>query len=166
MLMLDLNYLSEDVFTNAISSLPLVSIDLCIISDGDFLLGKRLNRPAKDFWFSPGGRIRKNEPNHSAIKRIANDEIGYSNLDAKELTLMGVWDHFYSESAFDENIPTHYVNLPYYLLLNRKKRDLHISLDNNDQHSEWTWMPLNEAANHPNVHQYVRQYASWLINYL
>lgn len=114
--MLDLNYLSEDAFTSAVSSLPLVSIDLCIFSDGDLLLGKRLNSPARGFWFSPGGRIRKNEAIELAIKRIALNEIGHQDLDYQQLTLMGVWDHFYTDSAFDEKISTHYINLPHYLL--------------------------------------------------
>lgn len=161
--MLDLNYLSEDAFTSAVSSLPLVSIDLCIFSDGDLLLGKRLNSPARGFWFSPGGRIRKNEAIELAIKRIALNEIGHQELDYQQLTLMGVWDHFYTDSAFDEKISTHYINLPHYLLLSKKEREsLKLFTGRNGQHSSWIWMPLKEAASNIGVHPYVRQYASWL----
>jgi len=57
-----MNLLSDDDFLRVIQNTPLVSIDFIIQnSSGEFLLGKRLNKPAKNFWVVPGGRSRKNE---------------------------------------------------------------------------------------------------------
>ena len=100
-------------FTTAVDALPLVSIHLCIFCDSLLLLGKRNNRPAKELFFSPGGRIRKNERWDSAFNRISKDEVGLVGGSLPEKTLMGVWDHFYTNSAFSEHVSTHYVNLPY-----------------------------------------------------
>ena len=63
--------LSDSEFVDVVRNTPLVSIDL-IISDpmGAILMGWRNNEPAKDTWFVPGGRIRKNERIAEAFERI------------------------------------------------------------------------------------------------
>jgi colanic acid biosynthesis protein WcaH len=63
-------FLEKDTFKTVIASTPLVSIDLVVTNqNGEALLGKRLNRPAKDFWFVPGGRILKEESLAAAFRR-------------------------------------------------------------------------------------------------
>ncbi|WP_286745065.1 NUDIX domain-containing protein, partial [Aquabacterium sp. UBA2148] len=50
-------------FAQACEALPLVSIDLVLTDESNrLLLGLRRNAPARGWWFTPGGRIRKNEP--------------------------------------------------------------------------------------------------------
>ncbi len=47
-------------FKTVINSTPLISVDLVIKNnEGQILLGKRTNRPAKGFWFVPGGWVLK-----------------------------------------------------------------------------------------------------------
>ena len=49
--MLDLN-----TFKTIVNSTPLVSIDLIIKnSNNEILIGKRINKPAKDYYFTIGG---------------------------------------------------------------------------------------------------------------
>jgi colanic acid biosynthesis protein WcaH len=49
-------FLEKDLFSTVIKSTPLVSIDLVVKNNrGQTLLGQRLNKPAKGFWFVPGG---------------------------------------------------------------------------------------------------------------
>ena len=75
----DLNvaFLEKSVFTTVINSTPLVSIDLLIENtDGKILLGYRNNRPAKGYWFVPGGRIQKGESMDDAFQRLTQSEIG------------------------------------------------------------------------------------------
>ncbi|HGT8289544.1 TPA: GDP-mannose mannosyl hydrolase, partial [Escherichia coli] len=49
-------------FREVIQLTPLISIDLLIENEnGEYLFGLRNNRPAKNKFFVPGGRIRKNE---------------------------------------------------------------------------------------------------------
>ena len=52
--------LEREVFKKVVKNTPLVSIDICIVWDEKFLLGKRKNDPLKGFFFTPGGRILKN----------------------------------------------------------------------------------------------------------
>ena len=53
--------LNNDVFKTVIDSTPLISIEILIKKDNKILLGRRANKPAKGFFFSIGGRVKKNE---------------------------------------------------------------------------------------------------------
>lgn len=157
----------DEKFSAAIDVLPLVSIDLCLICDGVLLLGKRVNKPAQGYWFTPGGRIRKNEAFSLALERIASAELGLADVLSLNPSLMGVWDHFYSESAFSDSISTHYVNLPHSidLPIDSKGSVLQNAIERSDgQHGDWCWMALSEAVNHLKVHPYVQAYARFLMS--
>lgn len=53
-------FLRHEDFATVVRSTPLISIDLIVENaHGEFLLGKRLNRPAQGYWFVPGGRVQK-----------------------------------------------------------------------------------------------------------
>ena len=150
--------LEPDIFKSIVKNAPLVSIDLCLIHDGKILLGKRANEPLKGKWFTPGGRILKNEPWQECMRRVAYSELGIEIDDLPSLILMGVWDHFYENSAMDENISTHYLNLPHYCILEEKP-----SLYIDQQHNDLKWFDLDEVADKNNFHEYMQSYASWLI---
>ena len=152
--------LDSSDFKNILMNTPLVSIDILIVSNKKLLMGKRSNKPLQGSWFTPGGRIFKNENFQDAFARIAYTELGL-NLNYKDFNLMGVWDHFYNESLFD-NVSTHYVNLPH---VSKVNENLEIKLDK--QHSEFDWKPLESILDDTKkYHKYMKQYASWIINYL
>jgi len=154
--------LPDSQFLAALESLPLVSIDLCLVDPQQrLLLGKRLNRPARGWWFTPGGRIRKNEPWQQAFSRIASEEVGLTVTGELDAQLMGIWDHFYQDSALDENVSTHYVNLPHFIKLSQYQAD-NLALPHDVQHGEYCWMGLEEAIQHENVHDYIKKYAHWI----
>ena len=129
--------LDAQTFKTVIENTPLVSLDLCLVCDGQLLLGKRNNVPLKGEWFTPGGRIHKNETWQDALLRIAEAELGLRGIPVEDFSLMGVWDHFYANSAVDQDISTHYVNLPHYAEFKSKPQ---IALD--DQHGEFEWFDL------------------------
>ena len=160
--------LPEAAFTQAVAALPLVSIDLCITDAQDNLfLGQRNNAPAKQWWFTPGVRIRKNEAIGDALTRLLHDELRLHAALSTRAALMGAWDHFYPDSAFDANVSTHYVNLPHWLRLTQDEADaLRPSEGALEQHSGWRWLPLWQAADEPTVHRYVQVYARWLLRAL
>jgi colanic acid biosynthesis protein WcaH len=61
-------FLDKELFSTVIESTPLISIDLVVKNNlGQTLLGQRLNKPAKGFWFVPGGRILKDESLATAL---------------------------------------------------------------------------------------------------
>lgn len=154
-------WLSEEVFSSACAALPLVSIDLMITRPGnqgrELLLGLRNNRPAQGWWFTPGGRIRKNEPLPIALRRVAREEIGLNLEWLSRAQLLGVWDHFYPDSAFDPCVPTHYVNLPHVLNLTEDEAQaVQPPSGQGLQHQTWMWMPVSQACTNERVHEYVR----------
>ena len=151
--------LDAQTFKTVIENTPLVSIDLCLICNGQTLLGKRRNEPLKGTWFTPGGRIHKNETWQDALLRIAEVELGLSYIAVEGFSLMGIWDHFYHNSALDQDISTHYVNLPHYAEFQTKPE---IILD--DQHAEFEWFDLSVVAYDEKFNCYIRNYASWLLN--
>jgi colanic acid biosynthesis protein WcaH len=146
-------------FKMVIENAPLVSIDLCLIFEGQILLGKRNNEPLKDEWFTPGGRIHKNETWQNALRRVGELELGLSYIHVEKFELMGVWDHFYNNSVVDQDISTHYVNLPHYSVV--KSRPL---ITTDDQHGDFQWFDLSMVSGDQSFYPYVRNYAGWLLN--
>lgn len=155
------NWLSKKTFTEACSALPLVSIDLMITRPGingeELLLGMRNNRPAQGWWFTPGGRVRKNEPLHEAMQRIAVGELNLTNTLLSRATLLGAWDHFYPDSAFSPDVSTHYVNLAHWLRVDAIEAEtIDAPVGEEHQHAAWQWIALEKAAQDRSVHTYVR----------
>lgn len=151
-------------FSAACAALPLVSIDLVLTNTrGQLLLGLRNNAPARGCWFTPGGRIRKNEALADARRRVAHDELGLPASVIERAIPMGAWDHFYPDSAFDPKVSTHYVNLPLWLILTRdEEKHLRLPQGDGEQHASWQWLALDQAATDGSVHDYVRVYAKWV----
>ncbi len=150
--------LTAKAFKHVIRNTPLVSIDLCLICNGQILLGKRSNEPLKGRYFTPGGRIHKNETWQDCLRRVTRSEIGFVVEDPSDFRLMGVWDHFYENSVLDKSISTHYVNLPHYRCLKEKPKLLR-----DKQHDDLAWFDLEEIENNENFHKYMRSYATWLL---
>ncbi len=141
-------------FIDIINATPLVSVDLIIQNpDKEVLLGKRLNRPAKGFWFAPGGRIKKNETLDNAIVRVSQTEIGVA-LTKQNSRFLGGYDHIYTDNYLNvDNINTHYVALGYAFMLSE---NLNIITD--AQHSEISWFSVEDLLNHPEVHPNMKAY--------
>jgi colanic acid biosynthesis protein WcaH len=158
-----MNWLDEGEFVSAVKALPLVSADLVVLNAaGQMLLGLRRNAPARGWWFTPGGRVRKNEPFVECLQRVAITELGLSAQQMSAARLMGVCDHFYEDSAFDAGVSTHYVNLPHVL---RLEEVLDLNALPLDQHSGWRWQDPQDTAVADEVHPYVRVYAKWVIDH-
>jgi colanic acid biosynthesis protein WcaH len=139
----------------------LVSIDL-IVRDpaGKVLVGWRRNEPARNTWFVPGGRVRKNERLVDAFDRVCWMELGLdTRLPAVAEVLMppvfrGVFEHLYETHFAEElGLGTHYVVLAYELAL---KQPL-ISLPP-EQHDRYAWMKPDDIVRHPDVHPNTKAY--------
>ena len=86
-------------------------------------------------------------------------ELGLSGAAVEDFPLVGMWDHFYSNSALDQNTSTHYLNLPHYAEFKSRPQ---ITLD--DQHGEFKWFDLAVVSSDQKLHPYLRNYTSWLLN--
>lgn len=139
-------------YLQVIESTPLVSIDLIIEVEKKVLLGKRTNKPAKGFWFVPGGRIFKNEKIDDAIRRISEKEI-HKELFRDDLEFYGIFEHFYPDSFVSDSIQTHYVVLAYKVKLASVPPSLPMA-----EHEEYRLLSRNEILENELVHEYTKQY--------
>jgi colanic acid biosynthesis protein WcaH len=137
-----------------IEATPLVSIDLIIRNHSEkVLLGKRINRPAKGYWFVPGGRIIKNETIDHALKRISKAEIGL-DLSSNAPSLLGAYDHIYEDNFLNINgINTHYVALAFSIILQQE-----IEVKPDEQHSDLKWWKIDKLLDDPTVHHNTKVY--------
>jgi len=141
--------IKNKTFKSIIDLTPLVSIDFIVKKDNKILLGKRINKPAQGYFFSAGGRVKKNETIDNAIVRIAKNELNIKLEYTPEF--IGVFEHFYDDGIF-EGVSTHYVNLAYGIQLEDVP-----SLPT-EQHNEYQWFSIDELLGSEQVHKYVKDY--------
>jgi colanic acid biosynthesis protein WcaH len=147
-------FLDKEIFSAVIASTPLVSIDLVIINHLDqALLGKRLNKPAKDFWFVPGGRIFKDESLAEAFKRLTLEELG-AEFNIEEASLLGPYDHFYNDNVFGDEFGTHYIAIAYVIKLNKELTCLPVNI----QHAQYKWFNIEDLLVSTSVHTHSKLY--------
>jgi len=146
-------FLEKQTFSTVIDSTPLVSIDLLVENtEGQVLLGYRNNRPAKGYWFVPGGRILKDESMDSAFKRLTLAELGVV-LERHQAEFLGPYEHFYCDYVFGEGVTTHYVVLGYKIVC-----DLDISALPSVQHNDYQWFTKSEMLASDTVHKHSKWY--------
>ena len=145
-------FLEKELFSSIIENTPLISIDLIIKdSEGKILLGQRINKPAKNSWFVPGGRIYKDEKIEDAFKRITKDEIG-KEFNISKSSFKGVYQHFYDDNVFNDNFSTHYIVLGFELVI---KEELSLGTI---QHEKYKWFTQDELLKSDEVYSYVKDY--------
>jgi colanic acid biosynthesis protein WcaH len=146
--------LDDEEFIRIIRATPLVAIDLIVRNEiGEILLGRRCNRPARDYWFVPGGRIRKNERSTEALQRIGMSEL---RIEMPKGKLLGVFDHFYDDNYFEiPDMDTHYVTLAYQIELKKSSFLVH-----DEQHAELKWWDTGSLLRSEEVHQNTKRYFS------
>ncbi|MDU5452526.1 GDP-mannose mannosyl hydrolase [Pseudescherichia vulneris] len=146
-------FLSQEDFATVVRSTPLISIDLIVENArGEFLLGKRTNRPAQGYWFVPGGRVQKDEPLAQAFERLTQAELGV-RLPLTAGEFYGVWQHFYDDNFSGSDFSTHYIVLGFRLKLNQA--DLALP---DAQHEAYRWLTPEALIADENVHDNSRAY--------
>jgi len=146
--------METEKFLEVIDLTPLVSIDLIIKrADNKYLVGERTNKPAQNYWFVPGGRIRKNQTLSAAMKRISKVELGFE-INIEDTLLLGAYDHIYEDNfnaAADIN--THYVALGYQVSV-----PMNISINTDSQHANIKWLSVDELLASDLVHVNTKKY--------
>ena len=146
-------FLDQDTFKVVVDSAPLISIDLVVRSaNGTVLLGKRTNRPAKGFWFVPGGRVLKGEKLADAFRRLCLAELGIE-FSIDQANYLGLYEHFYNDSALSATMSTHYVVNAFVITLTKNITELP-----QDQHSEYKWLSDRELLSDTQVHEHSKWY--------
>lgn len=146
-------WLPDETFKSVIQHTPLISIDLIVRNQqNEVLLGKRINAPAKGYWFVPGGRVRKNETLDDAFVRLMKEELGIeSGITRADAKFLGVFEHFYEDCVFNDKIATHYIVLAYQIYISEY---LKIPLK---QHDEYSFIKLDQCQT-LKIHEYTLKY--------
>ncbi|WP_081645747.1 GDP-mannose mannosyl hydrolase [Litchfieldella anticariensis] len=147
-------WLSDKAFQDVVHCTPLISLDFVVVNpNGEWLLGKRVNRPAQGKWFVPGGRVLKGERLDNAFCRLMQGELGI-DTNRENAHFLGVYEHFYEDSVFGEFLSTHYVVLGYMVELSLDLKTLP-----DTQHASFRWWPLSELLASQDVHANTQAYA-------
>ena len=154
--------LSEKNWRLCVESMPIFGIDLIILSKlNGILMGKRINEPAKDKLFVPGGRVYKNETREEAFTRIVKNETGL-NLVLSASIHFGIFEHFYDTNFISEkNQTTHYIIEARLIELTSDIKLINLK----EQHYDSKWINIEDCSN-DNVHYYSQQYLYKVRNYI
>lgn len=138
-------------FKVVMQNAPLITIDfICKDDNGKILLGKRVNKPAQAFYFTPGGRVFKNERIADAINRLSLKELG-EEIDLSELKFNGIYEHLFEESIFDK-VSTHCINIAFeYNYASFTKLP-------NFEHENYKVFGIDEIMDRSDIHQYVKDF--------
>ena len=99
-------WIPDDEWETVVRNVPIVSVDLVVLTDDGVVLAKRTNEPAKGEWFVPGGRVRKGERLADAVHRVAEEELG---IEVEIVESLGAYEHLYRESDVDGSGGKHYL---------------------------------------------------------
>ena len=152
-------FLNKIDFSELVKNAPLIAIDLCIIKNRSILLGKRLNNPAKNCFFVPGGRVLKNEKIKDTTRRILEEETSLRFKDDIYLvSFLGVFEHFYNNNFLDnKDFNTHYITIAY--LIEYKNLVKIDPKKKNEQHSQYIWHnPSKNETKNITIHKYAKNY--------
>ncbi len=88
--------------------MPICCVDVVVHVGRSFLLVKRIQEPAKNEWWFPGGRVFKNELLAEGVIRKVREEIGLEVVVEKQI---GAYDTVFETSSF--GIPVHTINVAF-----------------------------------------------------
>jgi len=113
-------FIDEKLYAKIIHSIPVVTVDLVIfnLEKNKVLLFKRNNEPLKDNYYTPGGRVNKNETLNNAIIRKSKEELGI-DIEINNLQYCGMMEEFFETTKFEKvSNGTHHINILYKFTLN------------------------------------------------
>ena len=120
--------INPELYKKINETMPITAIDIILVKDGKFLLGKRNNKPVQNKWWLPGGRILKGELLKNAVKRKVKEETGYTIKNSRLLT---VTELFFPDSVWKTS--THNIILLY------KAEAKQQTATPDKQHAQLTW---------------------------
>ncbi|GAA0553093.1 NUDIX domain-containing protein [Halorubrum ejinorense] len=138
-------YIPEELFSQFISRMPQICVELIFESEEGILVAKRDIEPS--IWFWPGSRLYKGEKLEDAAHRIAEEELG---IEVHIIDQYGPYAHFWTDSPTRGSPSRHTVNSVFHVEPARAEYD--IVLD--EQHSQYRF--LTEVED--DLHEYVRLY--------
>lgn len=135
-------YIDNKLYNRIRSLIPIICVELVIERDQSLLLVKRNKPPAKDQWWTPGGRILKDESIAMACKRKIEEEVG---LDGEFVDIIGI-----TETMFDKcsDCPSvHTVNIVCLMHMSENNQNISLDID----HDAYIWQKYPDPSFHTAV---------------
>jgi colanic acid biosynthesis protein WcaH len=133
-------WIDEGLFRKIKRSMPIAAVDILAIHQGRLLLMLRNNEPARNEWFTPGGRVLYGETLKDAVVRKLQEETG---LKAIKIGKSATMSHIYSNA--------HYVTTFFRVDVADDKVRL------NEEHRDFKWISNLETDLHPYVRQMIEE---------
>jgi colanic acid biosynthesis protein WcaH len=134
-------FIPSQLYNQIMKLMPIVSVEAVIEIEGTLLFLRRNNKPAKDQWWFPGGRIKKGESLEAALRREIVEETG---LEITQHKLVNVYSRVFPER--------HDVTIVY--LCNCKEGKIKL----NNEHSEYALFKDTFTNLHPYLLEVIKDY--------
>jgi|APSaa5957512622_1039677.scaffolds.fasta_scaffold40349_1 colanic acid biosynthesis protein WcaH len=127
--------INNDLYRQIVQVMPIPCVDIIVVDkDGQVLLARRTNEPAKGEWWFPGGRVHYLETRLAAATRKLREECG---LEASNFFELGVFDVIVERS--DNGDKLHAITS---LFVAEVRGNTSFVLDAQNSEAEWC-MPLD-----------------------
>ena len=140
----NVGWVDEKLFKKFRRCMPIASVDLLVLHEGELLIMLRNNEPGKNVWFVPGGRVRYGEMLRQAAIRKLMEETG---LTALKIEKKGVMSHLWPQA--------HYVSTFFVADV----ADNRVKL--NDEHRDYMWISKLSNDVHPFVKYMIKETESF-----
>jgi colanic acid biosynthesis protein WcaH len=142
----------SELYNQIVENVPIPCVDLVLVNNGKVLLLLRKNKPAKNEWFLPGGRVLKNETLDKAVARKAKEEAGIEVIIKGKI---GGYETIFKDGIFDNlKTGTHTINVAF--LVVPKDPSAQINIDKN--HEDFKWIDKVEPSFHPYIKQVLNDF--------
>lgn len=144
------NWLTEEEHRWMTENVVFGCVDVLVIHNGNYLLCKRAENPAKSQFWMPGGRILKGETVKDCALRICEREIGQK---VKYIRALGFTETIFKESRYD-GVGVHTLNAIVVVEAPSNK----IKLD--ESHSDYRWISFAHRIKnlHPELDRILDEY--------
>jgi colanic acid biosynthesis protein WcaH len=138
--------IDRELFSKIHELMPIACVDVVIYDlMAGLLLVKRSIEPEKGKWWFPGGRVKRMETLGTAVRRIAQDEVG---LKLGMIRQLKTEDTFFDPDPFGHGKGTHTINTLYLAF----PLGTDVKIDAN--HSDYRW--FHEVAYDPEIPAYIK----------
>lgn len=143
------NFIDEETFKKILSNVPIVTVDVLFFNEDytQIVLFKRNNEPLKNQFFTPGGRLLKNEDFLDSAVRQMQKELGIF-IKKEKLIFGSVLNEIWEKSSF-ATISYHTVNICFGYSLDGKSKVFQLD----GQHDKSKWFDIND----PSLHELIKK---------
>ena len=144
------NFIPPKLYKKITATVPLSCVDLVIKRKNQFLLVRRIEKPAQNKWWFPGGRIFFNEKMESTVRRKLREEINV--LKPKKIEFLGVGETMFKDGYFSK--PAHTVNHVFLVEIGDKE-GRQIKIDKTS--SDYQWFSGIKKEFHPYMKEFLKK---------